>query len=120
MLFDNANSGGKRPKGGRSFIRPLKGAFYFMKGRTDQTLHEVLRQIPYGLYVVGVRNENEMTATVVSWAMQCSFFPPLIAVAIRKPSRTYDLIKAGNTFTLNFIDKDDEEIIRRLVRPAEV
>ena len=92
-----------------------------MKGRTDQTLHEALRQMPYGLYAIGVRGEeNEMNTTVVSWAMQCSFFPPLIAIAIRKPSRTYDLIKAGKTFTLNFIDKNDDEIIRRVVRPAEI
>ena len=92
-----------------------------MKGRTDQTLHEVLRQIPYGLHVLGVRGDNgETNACVVSWVMQCSFFPPLIAAAVRKPSRTYDLIKTGKVFSVNLINKDDDAVLRALVKPADM
>ena len=89
-----------------------------MKGRVDQELHEVLRMIPYGLQILGVRGEGgETNATVVSWLMQCSFFPPLIAVALRKPSRTLDLLLDGNVFSVNFIDSSHQEIARELVKP---
>jgi flavin reductase (DIM6/NTAB) family NADH-FMN oxidoreductase RutF len=92
-----------------------------MKGRTDQTLHEVLRQMPYGLHVLGVRSEDgQMNACVVSWVMQCSFFPPLLLVAIRRPSRSYDLIREGRAFTINLINKDDETLVRQLVKPADM
>jgi flavin reductase (DIM6/NTAB) family NADH-FMN oxidoreductase RutF len=92
-----------------------------MKGRTDQTLHEVLRQMPYGLHVLGVRGENgQMNACVVSWVMQCSFFPPLLLVAIRKPSRSYDLISSGKAFTINLVNKEDEPLVRQMVKPSDM
>lgn len=82
--------------------------------------HEALRQIPYGLYVVGVRgkDDGEMNATAASWVTQCSFDPPLLLVALRKPSRTYDVVKEGRVFSLNLLDKKDRRIIRALERPA--
>jgi flavin reductase (DIM6/NTAB) family NADH-FMN oxidoreductase RutF len=85
----------------------------------DRTTHEALRQIPYGLYVVGVRGrgDGETNAMAASWVTQCSFDPPQLMVAIRKPSRTYDLIKRGGRFSLNLLDKKERRIIRALVKP---
>jgi flavin reductase (DIM6/NTAB) family NADH-FMN oxidoreductase RutF len=85
----------------------------------DRTSHEALRQIPYGLYVVGVRGrgDGDMNAMAASWVSQCSFDPPLLMVAIRKPSRTYELIKGGGRFSLNLLDKKERRIIRALVKP---
>jgi flavin reductase (DIM6/NTAB) family NADH-FMN oxidoreductase RutF len=79
----------------------------------DQTMHEALRQIPYGLYVIGVRagGDGEMNAMAASWVTQCSFYPPLIMVAVRKPSRTYDLVKSGGTY------KKERRIVRTLEKP---
>ncbi len=82
--------------------------------------HEVLRQMPYGLYVLGVRGEGDsaMNALAASWVTQCSFDPPLVMVAVRKPSRTYDLVKAGKVFSLNLLDRRDREVIRTIEQPA--
>jgi flavin reductase (DIM6/NTAB) family NADH-FMN oxidoreductase RutF len=92
-----------------------------MKGRSNHILHEVLRQVPYGIHVLTVKDsDGEMNATVVSWAMQCSFFPPLILVAVRKPSRTYELVRTAKMFTLNLIDKHEQELVRQLVKPADM
>jgi flavin reductase (DIM6/NTAB) family NADH-FMN oxidoreductase RutF len=80
--------------------------------------HEALRQIPYGLYVLGVRGgDGEMNAMAASWVTQCSFDPPLIMVAVRKPSRTYDLVKSGGSFSLNLLDKKERRIVRTLEKP---
>lgn len=86
----------------------------------NQMVHEILRQMPYGLYVVGVHGEGEGTinALVASWVMQCSFDPPLIVAAIRTGSSSYALVRKGKTFSLNLMDKKDHEIIRLLERPA--
>lgn len=82
-------------------------------------VHEALRQIPYGLYVIGVRGKGNgtMNAMAASWVTQCSFEPPLIIVAVRKPSRTYDLVKSGKVFSLNLLDNSKRRVIRRLERP---
>ena len=85
----------------------------------DRTTHQALRQIPYGLYVLGVRGRGngDMNAMAASWVTQCSFDPPLLMVAVRKPSRTYDLIKSGRRFALNLLDKKERKTIRTLEKP---
>jgi flavin reductase (DIM6/NTAB) family NADH-FMN oxidoreductase RutF len=89
-----------------------------MKTQRDRMVHEALRQMPYGLYVVGVRADGELNAMTASWVTQCSFDPPLMLVAVRRPSRTYELVKAGKVFTLNLLDKKERRLIRMLERPA--
>jgi flavin reductase (DIM6/NTAB) family NADH-FMN oxidoreductase RutF len=91
-----------------------------MKKQPNRIVHEVLRQIPYGLYVVGVcgNSNGAFNALVVSWLTQCSFEPPLIVIAVRKDSRSYELIKKGRAFSVNFIDKTQRSVVRQLVKPA--
>jgi flavin reductase (DIM6/NTAB) family NADH-FMN oxidoreductase RutF len=83
-------------------------------------VHETLRQVPYGLYVIGVRGNGDgaLNALAASWVTQCSFEPPLLMVAIRKRSRSYELIKTGKVFSLNLLDKKERRIIRTLERPS--
>jgi flavin reductase (DIM6/NTAB) family NADH-FMN oxidoreductase RutF len=52
-----------------------------------------------------------------SWVTQCSFDPPLLMVAVRKGTHTYDLIQEGGTFTLNLIDKKHRDIVQALEKP---
>lgn len=88
---------------------------------TNRVVHEILRQIPYGLYVVGVRGQNEgdFNALVVSWLTQCSFDPPLIMIAIRKGTRRHELIKQGRVFSVNLIDKSERRLARAMVKPSD-
>ncbi len=90
-----------------------------MKTRRDRMLHETLRQIPYGLYVIGFRGNGDggMNALAASWVTQCSFEPPMVMVAVRKPSRTFDLIKTGKAFSLNLLDQSEKRLIRTLEKP---
>lgn len=59
-----------------------------------------------------------MNASAVSWVTQCSFDPPLVLIAVRKPSHTFDLVKTGKVFSLNLLDKKEQRIIRTLERPT--
>jgi flavin reductase (DIM6/NTAB) family NADH-FMN oxidoreductase RutF len=63
-----------------------------MKTRRNRVMHEILRQLPYGLYVVGVRGNGDLNAMTASWVTQCSFEPPLLMVAVRRPSRSYEFL----------------------------
>jgi flavin reductase (DIM6/NTAB) family NADH-FMN oxidoreductase RutF len=91
-----------------------------MKTHRDRVMHEALRQVPYGLYVIGFRGklDGEMNALTASWVTQCSFDPPLVLVAVRKPSRSYDLVKSGKVFSLNLLDRKERQLIRILEKPA--
>lgn len=83
----------------------------------DQTTHEVLRQLPYAVYILAVGHDDDKNAMAASWVTQCSFEPPLLLVAVRKGTHTYDLIQDGGTFTLNLVDKKHSDIIKTLERP---
>lgn len=86
----------------------------------DQATHEALRRLSYALYILGVGNEGEMNAMAASWVTQCSFDPPLLMVAVRKDTRTYDLIRDGRAFTLNLLDKKHTDIVRGLEKPFDM
>jgi flavin reductase (DIM6/NTAB) family NADH-FMN oxidoreductase RutF len=91
-----------------------------MKTKRDRMTHETLRKLPYGLYVIGIRGEGDgqMNALAASWVTQCSFDPPMILVAVRKPSCSFNLIKKGRAFSLNLLDQSHTEIIRELEKPS--
>jgi flavin reductase (DIM6/NTAB) family NADH-FMN oxidoreductase RutF len=92
-----------------------------MKLAKNRVVHDVLREIPYGLYVVGIRsgNNGDFNALVVSWMTQCSFDPPLLMIAIRRGTRSYDLVKMGNAFSINLIDKREHRLVKEMVKPAD-
>lgn len=91
-----------------------------MKTQVDRTLHEILREMPYALYAVGLRGRHdEMNFLIVSWLTQCSFDPPLLMMAVRRNSFSYDLINKGDAFSVNLIDKTERELARQLVKPAD-
>lgn len=92
-----------------------------MKTQKNRTTHDILRALPYGLYIVGVRGKKngEMNALVVSWLTQCSFDPPLIMLAVHRGTRSYELLKEGKVFSVNLIDKKEQRLARMLVKPSD-
>ena len=87
----------------------------------DPMVHEILREIPYGLYVVGVRSgtAGEINALVASWLTQCSFDPPLIMMAVRQGTRSYHMLKEGGVFSINLLDKSGQDLARQFVKPSD-
>jgi flavin reductase (DIM6/NTAB) family NADH-FMN oxidoreductase RutF len=92
-----------------------------VKEKMSSAIHEILREIPYGMYVVGVRSgdDGDFNALIVSWLTQCSFDPPLLMIAIRQGTRSYELVKSGRVFSVNLIDKSDQDLARQLVKPSD-
>lgn len=84
-------------------------------------LHEILREFPYGIYIVGVRGQDERdtNALVVSWLTQCSFEPPLLMLAVRRDSRSCRLLKTGQVFSVNVVDHERKDLARRFVKPSD-
>ena len=70
----------------------------------------VLRMFQYGLLVVTARLGDDAVASTVTWAMQCSFDPPLVAAAVKRGTRTFDVVKAAGAFALNVIGAGQQEI----------
>ena len=78
----------------------------------------VLRKIPYGLYVIGVRRGEEVNAFTGSWFSQASMEPPLVMLGVSKKSRSLEMIRASKVFSVNFLLKSQKELAGHFIKPA--
>jgi len=85
-----------------------------------QAKKTILRKIPHGVYIVGVKEGDQHNAFTGTWLTQVSFTPPLVAVGIKKDSRSLKMIKADGVFSVNFLRKDQKSIAEHFVKPASV
>lgn len=92
----------------------------------EQAKRSALRLIPGGLYVVGVRNvdvndaSEDLNAFIASWVTQCSFKPPLVALGLKRGTRSHAMIRESGVFTLNFLAEDQKEIAKTFFRDLDV
>ena len=80
---------------------------------------KLLRAIPYGLYVAGVKAGEELHAFTLSWLTQVSLKPPVVAAGIRKGSKSLRMIRKGKVLSINFIRKDHSATIAHFFKPAD-
>jgi flavin reductase (DIM6/NTAB) family NADH-FMN oxidoreductase RutF len=82
---------------------------------------QVLRMIPYGLYVLTSRNEKgEIGAGTINWVTQGSFEPPLLVICVKKDSFVHKVIEVSGAFALNFLGKGQKDQAFLFFKPAEV
>ena len=85
-----------------------------------QAKKTILRKMPHGVYIVGVRNGTEVNAFTGTWLTQVSLTPPLVALGIKKDSHSFEMIKQGRVFSVNFLKKDQKAVAEHFVKPATV
>lgn len=95
----------------------------------DQSLDKALKQLSYGYYLVATRkdghdlktrSEDWVSAATVSWAIQSSFKPALITIAVQKDSDLNETIQKAQCFSLTVLGKNDEELIKKFAKQTEV
>ena len=79
-----------------------------------------LRKIPHGVYIAGVKNGSELNAFTATWFTQVSFTPPLVAMGVKKDSRSFAMIQEGKVFSVNFLDKTQKSVAEHFVKPVKV
>jgi flavin reductase (DIM6/NTAB) family NADH-FMN oxidoreductase RutF len=79
-----------------------------------------LRKIPHGVYIIGVKDGDQLNAFTGTWLTQVSFTPPLVALGIRKDSHSFDMLKRGKVFSVNLLGKAQKAVAEHFVKPAAV
>jgi flavin reductase (DIM6/NTAB) family NADH-FMN oxidoreductase RutF len=69
----------------------------------DKAKSELLHKLTYGLYVLTSADGGERGGMLVTWVVQASFEPPLVAVAVQSTAHTTEVMKKSGTFALNFM-----------------
>ena len=70
----------------------------------------VLRMIPYGLYLLGVRDGEDQTVATINWVTQTSFNPPLVVMAVKADSGAHAMLKGSGRFALSMLKSGQKEL----------
>lgn len=84
----------------------------------ENSKKEILRQIPYGLYVIGVKDGDSYHAFTGSWLSQCSMKPPRVMLGVRHGAHSLQCLKDGKVFSVNFLAKKDKPVVEKFFKPT--
>lgn len=77
----------------------------------------MLRKIPHGLYICGVKEGDEMNGFTVSWLMQSSFEPPLLVNCVKKGTTSHEMIKNTQVFAISFLEAGQKDLAASFFKP---
>ncbi len=83
----------------------------------EQAKRTMLRKIPHGLYICGVKEGDEVNGFTASWVMQASFKPPLVVNCVKQDSRSHAMIKASNVFSLSVLEAGQKDLAEKFFKP---
>ena len=79
----------------------------------------LLRKIPHGLFICGVRDGDEINGFTASWVTQGSFSPPLVVISVRSDGSRHETIKKTRKFSLNFLREDQKDLAAVFFKPQK-
>ena len=79
----------------------------------------LLRKIPHGLFVCGVRDGEEVNGFTASWVTQGSFEPPLVVMGVRADSSSHAIIERTGRFSLNMLKADQKDLAAVFFKPQQ-
>ncbi|MBE9181489.1 flavin reductase [Oculatella sp. LEGE 06141] len=82
-----------------------------------QAKKTMLRKIPHGLYVCGVKDGDEVNGFTASWVMQASFEPPLVVACVKQDSGSHAMIKSSQVFALTVLEATQKEVAQKFFKP---
>jgi len=79
----------------------------------------LLRKIPHGIFICGVREGEEVNGFTASWVTQGSFEPPLVVMAVRADSTSNGIIQRTERFSLNVLPADQKDLAAVFFKPQK-
>jgi len=79
-----------------------------------------LRMIPYGIYVMTAKDDDEIGSATVNWVTQTAFDPPMIVVGVKADSGVYSVLKKSGHFAINMCAKGQQGMAFAFFKPADV
>jgi flavin reductase (DIM6/NTAB) family NADH-FMN oxidoreductase RutF len=83
----------------------------------EQAKKVMLRKIPHGLYICGVKDGEEVNGFTASWVMQASFQPPLVVNCVNQKSISHAMILSSQVFALSILEAGQKEMAQKFFKP---
>lgn len=77
---------------------------------TNATTRKALRLFRYNLFVLTCGQGSQAHAATISWVTQVSFAPRRLAIAVRKDSHIYPVLRQHGMFALNLVGEGQQEL----------
>ena len=77
----------------------------------------LLRKIPHGIFICGVREGDEINGFTASWVTQGSFEPPLVVMAVRAEGSSNGIIQRTKKFSLNVLRESQKDLAAVFFKP---
>lgn len=84
-----------------------------------ETIRNILRLFNYGLFVVTSASPDGPRAATVSWVMQASFEPKLVAIGLRKGTAIYEAVRSSQQFGLHVVGQEQTDFARAFFRVSQ-
>jgi len=87
----------------------------------EEAKKKLLRHIPSGLYVIGVKAGDDLHGFTGSWLSQVSMKPPMVMLGVREASHSLEMMRKGKVMTVNYFGKKDQDLVAKFFKhaPAE-
>ncbi len=85
----------------------------------SETFRAIMRMFQYGLYVATCAGHGNPRAATVSWAIQVSFEPKQVAVALRKGTGICDAVQTERRFGLHVVGENQPELARAFFKAQQ-
>lgn len=82
----------------------------------EQAKKTMLRKIPHGLYICGVKDGEELNGFTVSWLMQASFEPPLVVNCVKNDSISHEMIEKSGEFAISFLENGQKDLAAKFFK----
>lgn len=82
----------------------------------EQAKKTLLRKIPHGLYICGVKDGEDVNGFTASWVMQGSFEPPLVVNCVKNDSKSHAMLKSSGVFALSFLEAGQKELAQKFFK----
>lgn len=83
----------------------------------EDAKRQILRRIPYDLYVMTSLEDGRPAASTLTWLSQCSFHPPLLMIGVQRESRMHSAIESSGVIAVHFLARGQQDIAERFFRP---
>ena len=74
---------------------------------------EALNLLSNGVYVLTAATPDALHAATVTWAVQVSFQPGLVMVALRRNSHLAQAVRKAHRFAVNILAEDQQDVAQR-------
>jgi len=84
----------------------------------SDSIAALFQRLTQGVYVVGVAHGEMRNAFTAAWVMQVSYDPLLLTLSVNPHHSSYRLLKEGQAFSVNVLNKGQLDLAKHFGRPA--